>query len=269
MGLAGGAYWHQRATAPAEPSHQQPAGRTLAEGTQRVLKQLDAPMAIRFYALLDANPPASLQQLADRASQLLGLYEEASGGRVKVTRFMTRSDDAEAAALADGLRAFYLGQGNACYLGITVVNQDRKEAVPVAPEWEPAMEADLSRALARISQPKPARGVPLAAPAPDHAAIDAVKQALPDFASLTVAEGTRRLQAQALNAFTTAAQEMATQVQQAEQRFTQAQRDNGGTAQEAARVELQKVRYEQSEKLKGIALQTQALVKTLEQMKGP
>lgn len=269
-GLGGGAYWFgyrtARAAAPAPLSRPAEAPRALSAGTTEVLRRLDGPVALRFYALLDpASTSAGLRQYAERVSQLLAAYAEASGGKLSVSRSLTRSDAAEAAAVADGLRAFNLDRGDACYLGLVIQRQDRKETLQLAPEWEAALEADLSRALARVITPAPVVGTgTAAAPQPDRAAIEEVKRAIPNLAAVSLEEGTQLLRTKALLEFAAITQEMETLLKAAEQRFTQAVTE---ADRQAARSELQRIRNEQTEKLKTVALGLQAQLEALGQMK--
>lgn len=270
VGLGGGAYWFGQRTArsdtPAPSPRLAEAPRALSAGTKELLGRLDGPVAVRYYALLDpASTSAGLRQYAERVSQLLAAYAEASGGKLTVSRSLSRSDAAEAAALADGLRAFNLDRGDACYLGLVLQRQDRKETIQLAPEWETALEADLSRALARVLTPAPVAGAAkAAAPQADRAAIEEVKLAIPNIAAVSLEEGTQMLRTKALVEFAAIAQEMETQLKQAEQRFTQAQTE---AERQTARNELQRIRNEQTEKLKTVALRLQAQLEALGQMK--
>jgi hypothetical protein len=202
LGLASGAYMHYRlATPPKLPGGQPETERRLADRTKEVLKHLDSPVTIRFFAVLDPGLPAAYKDFSGRASQVLSLYPQESGGKVKVMSHNVRSDAAETAAKTDGIRAFNLDKGDPCYLGITVVCNDRKETLQLSPDWEPALEADLSRAIARVATPTPKPGTQTALQ-PNRAAIEEVKRALPNLNSLSVEEGTRLLREQALAAFT-------------------------------------------------------------------
>lgn len=264
LGLASGAYLHYRlATPPKLPGGQPEAERPLADSTKEVLRRLDSPVTIRFFALLDTSLPAAYKDFSGRASQVLSLYQQESGGKVKVTSHTVLSDTAETAARTDGIKAFNLDQGNPCYLGITVVCNDRKETLQLSPDWEPALEADLSRAIARVASPTPKPGTQPALQ-PDRAAIEEVKRVLPNLASLSVEEGSRILREQTLAAFTAASKEMEMQLKQAEERYTQATSE---TARQAALKDVQRIRAEQTEKLKTLTIRMQEQIATLEQLK--
>jgi hypothetical protein len=268
LGLAGGAYFYYRvAVSHTLVSSPHGAG-GLSAGTKEVLKRLDAPVAIRFYSLLDSSVPVSLNEFAGRVNQLLAVYQQEANGRIKVTRYQTRSDSAEAAATADGIQAFNLDKGDACFLGLAIAHKDHKESLQLSPDWEAALESDLSRAIARVINPKPL--LPLThpvAPPMDPAVSEEVKRVLPNFRTTSMAEGTRILREKALAEFEAAAQEMEAQVKQAEQRHIQAQSDNSEAAQQAARRDIQRLRTEQTDKLKAIASRLQEQIAALEQLK--
>lgn len=226
-------------------------------------------MEIHFYSVLDQNSvPADTFAFADRINQLLAEYQRDGEGKISVTQFKTAAD--ANAASADGLRPFNLDKGDACYFGITLISNGRKESFPqLSAEWEPALEADLSRAIARLKSAGPAQsssGVS-AAPAPDAVTIEAVKKALPDLATLSVAEGSQLLSVGALGDYQTAAVEMETQVEEARQRLANAQASGSWTDQQAAMKHFQQVQSAQSEKLKEIAAKLRSQINALEQIK--
>jgi hypothetical protein len=270
LGLGVGAFWYYRAARHGTGDGGGAGAGGLSEGTRAVLKRLDAPIDLRFYSLLDpASASDSLQAFAERVDQLLAEYEREAGGKIQLTRCNSRSDAAANAASADGLRPFGMDKGDACYLGIAVVQNDHKESLPqLAAEWEPALESDLTRAIERVINAKaPATSVGETAPI-DPAAAEEVKRAVPNFASVSVEEATRVLREQSLKAFQTAAKGMELQVKQAEQRLAQAENANSEAEQQAAMKQLQQVQAEQAEKLKQIAARSQAQIAALEKLKG-
>ena len=150
-GTALSAMWFARAPSrqPAAPeSAGQPA---LSEATRAVLRRLGSPVEIRFYSLLDAaSASESVQAFSGRVDQLLAQYEQEAAGKIKVIRSKILSPASANAALADGIKPFDLDKGDGCYLGIAVVRAQQKETLsPLAPEWEQALEPDLTRAIAR------------------------------------------------------------------------------------------------------------------------
>jgi hypothetical protein len=245
-----------------------PAAVALSDATKAVLQHLDTPVEIRYYSMLDASSvPESVQAFAGRVDQLLAQYEQAAGDRVKVIR--SNSSSSANAAQADGITAFNNEKGDACFLGIAVVCGSQKESLPqLAPEWEQAVEPDLTRAIARAIaravQFRPGTQPP--APA-DTASLDAVKKAFPNLDAVSLESGTQILRAAAMAQFQQAAEEMQARVKDAEQRFIQTQGDQSEAAQQAAAEELRKIQAEGSRKLQQIAQDSHAQIAALQQLK--
>jgi hypothetical protein len=241
----------------------------LSETTKAVLGRLDAPLEIRFYALLDPTTlPDSVTAFAGRVDQLLSACQQQAGDKIKVTRFNAQSNADANAAEADGLSAFNRDKGEACYLGLALVLKGRKETLPrLAPEWEQALEPDVTRAIVRLLDATRPVPVTVAVSQINTNAIQEVKALIPNFAAVSVEAGKQILQEAALKDFTAAAKEMQAQVKEAEQRLIQAQ--NGGTdaEQQAAMKHLRQVHAEQDEKLKQIALKSKAQIEALQQLK--
>jgi hypothetical protein len=100
----------------------------------------------------------------------------------------------------------------------------------------------------------------------DQAAVEDVKRALPNYASLSVDEGTEILREAALKAYAAAAQELQSQVGQAEAELSLAQ-GKSPPDQQAAMKHLQQVQAEQSQKLQQIGGQLQTQIAALKQLK--
>lgn len=247
-----------------------PQASPLSDTTLTVLHRLNSPLEIRFYSILDrATVPDSVTTFADRVNQLLSAYEQAADGKIKLTRIDTQSDLNSKAARADGVQAFNLDKGEACYLGIALSSMGRKESLPrFYPEWEQAVEPDLTRAILRLEEPVVAAGsVTAATPEINTNAVQEIRGLIPNLGDVSVEEGTRILREAALKDFTAAAKEMETQVKEAEQRLTQAKNGGSDADQQAAIKQLQQVQAEQTEKLKQIAARSQAQIDTLQQLK--
>jgi hypothetical protein len=268
LGFTFGAWWHYRTTRQGLVDATPVTDGKLSDGTRAVLQRLDSPIEIRFYAVLDqAGGFDALRAFAGRVDQLLSEFQKEANAKIRVIRYHSRSDSATASASADGLRPFNLDKGDACYLGIIVAQEARKESLPqFSPEWEPALEFDLSRAIARvISANRPAERP--ATPPSNAAVTEEVRTLIPDPVSVSLEEGTRILREKAMTEFAATTEAMEAQVKEAEQRFLQAQRDNSEAAQQAARKELQEVRTQQTEKLKQIAARLHDQIAALEQLK--
>ena len=260
---------HRGPAATGEPTGSQPA--TLSDATLTALQKLDSVLEIRFYSVLDpASVTDSVMAFASRVDQLLSAYQQAAGGKINLTRFDSRSKLNPNAARADGVQAFNLDKGEACYLGVALAFKGRRETLPyLSPEWEQAVEPDLTRAIIRLVEapPRPATAAALAPLEVNTNAVKEVKALIPNLGTVSVEEGTRILREAALKEFTSVAKEMETQVKEAEQRVTQAQNGGSDADQQAARKHLEQVQTEQTEKLKQIAARSQAQIDALQQLK--
>ncbi len=277
LGLGLGALWVFRAAVQKEPaglteaSSERAEFAGLSEATKSVLQRLETRVEIRFYSLLGGTRTAeSLQDFAGRVEELLSAIQRAGGGKIGVTRITAADRDAKAAALSDGLEPFTVGRGEQGYLGIVVQARQEKVALPrLLAEWEPALEFDLSRAIARVSGG--ASSVPASAvvnPAPvDSATAEEVTRALPNLAALSLEDATQKLREAALDEFKTAVSEMQVKVNEAQQRLAEARGKNSESEVQAATKQLQQLQSEQSESLAQISRQLQARIATLERLK--
>ena len=259
---------HRGPAVSGEPTGPQPV--VLSEATLTVLRKLDSVLEIRFYSVLDpASLPDSEMAFAGRVNQLLSAYLEAAGGKIKLTRIDSQSNLNQNAARADGVQAFNLDKGEPCYLGVALAFNGRKETLPhFSPEWEQALEPDLTRAIMRLVEtPRPAAAAALAPSEINTNAVQEVKALVPNLGTVSVEEGTRILREAALKDFTAATKEMETQIKEAEQRLTQAQNGGSDADQQAARKHLQQIQTEQVEKLKQIAARSKAQIDALQQLK--
>ncbi len=270
LGVGGGfLVFHRGAPAPVEaPAVPQEA--PLSASTRAVLGGLDSPVTIRFYSLLDAATVApAVKEFSERVALLLAEYQRAGGGKIQVIRQTTASQAAAAAAAREGLKPFNLDKGEACYLGLSLAHKDRTESLPqLAADWEPALEADLTRAIARlVAASKPSPGSPgTMLPVPPAVAAE-VRRLIPNAGSVSLEEGLRLLRQQGLAEFAEATQAMETQLQEAEQRLTRARADNAAAAQEEITKEILRIRTEQAEKARQIAARLQAQTDAWTQMK--
>lgn len=272
-GLMPVAFLVYRATRSAPPEAVGAAESGLSEGTLAVLQRLDFPVELRFYSLLDpASTSQDLRAFAGRVDRLLSAYEHTADGKIKVVRHTTLSPTEADAASADGLQPFNLSQGEACFLGIVAARGSQKEILArLSPEWEAALESDLSRAIERLASAKPAtKNVVAAAAAPprlDPAVVAAVKRVLPNVAAVSLEDGSRMLREAALTEFQAAMKDMDRQIQEARQRVVTAKASGNEAEQAAALKNLQDLQASQAEKLQQIAARTQAQVEAFEQIK--
>ncbi len=141
---------------------------TLSDGTHSVLAKLDAPVKIRLYFTQgDNNVPLPIKAYGRRVEDLLAEFAQAGRGKVLVEKFDPEPDStAEDSATLDGIEAQVTPSGDRFYLGLSVSYADQKVAVPaLAPDREPLLEYDLTRAVARATTTsKPVVGVMSALP---------------------------------------------------------------------------------------------------------
>ena len=168
--------------------------------------------------------------------------------------------------MADGIKPFNMDKGEACYLGIAVAGGGQKESLAsLAPEWEQALESDLTRAIGRLaavdSEARPA-------PSADPATLAAVKRLIPNMDSVSVEEGREALRQASFDEFKKAVEEMQARVKEAEGRFLQAQTDQSEAGQEAARKEIQQIQADHLANLRRLTVASQAQMNALQQIKG-
>ena len=244
------------------------AGRELSGNTVALLHQLNAPVEIRFYTVLPpGSAPETLQTFSGRVDQLLSKFQNANDAKIHVTRNSSTTGSNADAASADGIRSFNLDKGDACFLGIAVVCGGQKESLPqLQPEWEPALEFDLARAIARVTATQSPATVHANAPVSPEVT-NAVTQLIPDLSGTTLEDGSRILREAALKEFTAAGTEMEEKLKAAQQKLAEAQNGQSEAEQQAAMKNLQEVQLEQGEKYKQIAARLQAELALFQQMK--
>jgi len=271
LGIVVGAFWYYRAAHARDlAADAVDAGIRLSDSTRTVLKRLDSPVEIRFYSLLDEEDKHdSLRDFTGRVNRLLAEFKQEADGSIEVTRYTSRSEDDLNSASSDGLSAFNLDKGEPCYLGLSVVQDDQKETLPrINPDWEQALEADLTRAILRVTGARSAAEQAAATAQADSAAGDEVKRSIPDFDSLSVEEARQVLRTRALEELKAALTELQAQVQQAQQRLSEAQNGESEAEQETAMKQLQQLQAAQTEKLNEIAARLKAQITAVEQLKG-
>jgi hypothetical protein len=276
VGLLGGGYVHYRYSTrkaiAAVPAEAQP----LSHATLAVLQRLDAPMEIRFYApsTFEALPETTVA-FAARVQALLSEYERLGGDKIRLAVSDPAANAAaKVAASNDGLLPLADNNGGVFYLGITVAQQGRKETIAqLSPDWENALEADLSRAIARVGASMATAVAPVAQAAAVPAAVDLaldeeLVRRIPDFENRSFDDAAKVLREASLAEFTAAVGEMQTKVQDAQKRLAAAQAAGSEADQQAAVRQLQQIQSEQTEKLKEITAQLQVRISALERLKG-
>ncbi len=267
LGLAMGAYWYYRATNHTLPNIGE-TDPTLSESTKTVLKTLESRVNICYYSLLDpASTSDSLRAFAERVDQLLSKYEHEAGSKITVTRYAKLAD--AAAASAAGVKAFNLAKGEPCFLGVAVACNDQKETMgQLSPEWEAALESDLTRAIARVTAASSARrATPTSESPPDAAVVAEVRRLIPNLGSVSLADGKQILRDAALKEIKEATDETQQRVKAAQQRISQAQTGGSEAEQQAALKQLQQVQRKQTEQIKELAARAEVRIQALEQIK--
>ena len=128
-----------------------------------------------------------------------------------------------------------------------------------ASDEQPAMPAQVAQ---------PSRPFIQGHPPVDAAAIDDVKQIVPNFASVSLTDGEQMLQDAMLKKFQQTAKDTDAQVKQAEQQISQLQTSGSSEALQAARKHLEDIKTQGTQKLQQIAAQLQTDIAALKQLKG-
>ncbi len=269
LGIAVGAFWVYRATHDRRPAGEtRESGGSLSETTRAVLQRLKSPVQIRFYSILTKESASEpLRGFTGRVDQLLSAYEAEANGKIKVTRIDSQSYSNANAAVRDGVKPFDPNQEEASFLGLAVVMNGQRESLPrLAPEWEPALEPDLTRAIARlIDSTRPAPPPPDVAQLQNKAA-DEVKALIPDVASVSLEEGIRVLREGALEQFRSSVKQGETQLKEAQQQVADSQ-GKSDAEQQAARKHLLQVQAEQMAQLKDLAARSDAQIEAFKRLK--
>jgi ABC-type uncharacterized transport system involved in gliding motility auxiliary subunit len=138
---------------------------TLSPGTRAILAKIKTPVKIRFFYSSHADLPAQalfLKTYAQRVSDMLSEYREASGGKLIVEQLDPQPDsDAEDAARLNGIEGKQISADENFYLGASISLLDASETIPFFdPDRERLLEYDLSRAISQVVTPeKPVIGV--------------------------------------------------------------------------------------------------------------
>lgn len=277
--LAGGGFWFSNRTKqpPAEPAVESPAAPGLSATTQKILARLTTSIEVRFFAPDEAlSLPEDLRSYITRVAQLLAAYERAAAGKLQVRRSDPQTDAAaRTAAGAAGVIPFASETGEIVYLGLTVGNGSQIEAItPLAPEWETALESDLTRAIQRLLAKAPSATTAQTTtrkdvqPAPiDPAVSEQLLKMFPDLATRSYDAMAQELRIAALEEFKITTAEMQAKVSVAQQALAEAQANKSAAEQEAALKNFQRVQFEQAEKLKGITAWLQERLTVLQQLK--
>lgn len=252
--------------------HQQPPrsqADQLSASTQRLLGQLSVPVTIRYYAVLPAgSADETLQAFAGRVTHLLNAMQTASGGKLQLARFDAPAETNAAAAATAGLQPFNLDKGEPCYLGLAIASGKNTEAFArLSPEWEPALEFDLARAIERVTiAAAPAPPAPeVAKPSPEIMA--AINRLIPEVKTVSAEQADQIFHAEFLKQCNAVGAETGVAFNAAQQQVVAAQNSGDAAALETAQKNLAQVQLAQAEKFKDLAAQLQTELAVFQRMK--
>jgi hypothetical protein len=241
----------------------------LSEPARNALEHLAVPVTIRFYSLLPAGSASAEERaFSKRVESLLAAVQAASADKIQLTRLDATVETNVAAASADGIQPFNLDKGDACFLGLVIAGgKNRETFARLQPEWEPALEYDLVRAIARVAATAaPAKPAPEIAK-PSTETIAAINRLIPDVNAVSTEQAGQIFSAEYLKQCGEVGAEMEAQVNAAAQQVVQAQTSGSPTDLEAAQKKLALAQVAQGQKLRGLAAQLQAQLAVFQQMK--
>ena len=276
VGLVCGAYWYYRQANRPTPQAPPAEAQRLSETTQAILQRLDSPVEIRFYApSASGDPSDAMAAFAARVQQLLSEYQRVGGDKIRLTQSdPATSAPAKAAAGVDGLLPLADKNGEVFYLGVAISQRGRKETMAqLSPDWEAALESDLSRAIARVSASPAtpmasALQVSAAPVAVDPALNEELLRTIPDLESRSFEDAAKVLRESSLAEFTAAVREMQNNVLEMQKQLAAARGNKSEADQQAAMKQLQQVQNEGTKKLGEITAQLQIRLRALERLKG-
>jgi hypothetical protein len=227
-------------------------------GIGSVMNKFTSPAPIKFW---QAEHPDLICKYERKPAM-----KPASTSTVGTSKKLPRREQAQVRIVILALVSFLLGVAAAAFwfhltssrtmenLSSTTNDQGNQQANQQSAAPPPGLN---SPARKFVEQP-----VPVA-----PSAIEDVKRALPEYASLSVDQGTEILRQAALKKYAAAAQELQNQVAQAQRELKTAE-SKSPADQQAAMKHLQQVQAEQSQKLQQIGAQLQTRITALKQLKG-
>ncbi|MEM9572437.1 MAG: Gldg family protein [Pseudomonadota bacterium] len=134
---------------------------TLSDGTRSTLDELAEPIDLTFvYTRSVGQEFPAVRAYAVRVRELLEAYATLGGANIRLREIDPAPfSEAEDEALASGLVAVDTNGGDPLYFGLIGRNAvDDERVIPfLAPEQESSLEYDITRMLARLDRPEPAR----------------------------------------------------------------------------------------------------------------
>lgn len=135
---------------------------TLSDGTRAILKELEAPVVIRYYASRNTDYlPENVKLHMRHVDDLLKEYANIAGDKLRVENLDPQPDtDAEDAANLDGISGQRINNEN-LFFGLAISCLDKTTRIPfLNPQEETMLEYQLSKSIADVSvTKKPVVGV--------------------------------------------------------------------------------------------------------------
>ncbi|MGA0846165.1 MAG: GldG family protein, partial [Luteolibacter sp.] len=128
---------------------------TLSDGTKAILRELDAPVTVRYYASRSSDyMPEEVKIHMRRVDDMLKEYASLSDGRLRVENLDPEPDtDAEDSANLDGISGQRINDQN-LYFGLAISCLDKTSTIPfIDPRDETMLEYHLSKAIAEVTTP--------------------------------------------------------------------------------------------------------------------
>jgi hypothetical protein len=241
----------------------------LSDSTKSLLGQLAAPVTIRYYSLLPAgSADESLQAFAGRVDNLLNAVQTAGNGKIQVVNIQTPAETNYSAANADGVQAFNLDKGDACCLGLAIVSGKNQEAFArLQPQWEPALEYDLARAILRVAGTSAPAQVPHEVAKLSPETLATINRLIPDVAAVSTAQADQILHDEYFKQCGDVGEEWEAKIQTAQQQVAQARAGGSADELQAAQKNLLQLELAQGDKLKALTAQLQVQLAIVQQMK--
>lgn len=130
---------------------------TLSQGTKNILRDMDAPVSIRFYFTRTVDDmPLWMKNYAPRVRDMLKEYELLAKGKLTIEEKNPEpdSDDEESAAL-DGIYSQLLATGEQIYFGLGISCLEETTAIPVlSPREESMLEYEITRSIYQVLNPE-------------------------------------------------------------------------------------------------------------------
>lgn len=126
---------------------------TLSDGTKQILRELDTPVQIRFYATRDDKVmPPQFKTHVRLVEDLLDEFRRNGDGKIKIEKFDPQPDsDAEDSARLDGVESQALSLTERIYLGLAVSMLDETVPIPfLDPSTEEHLEYEIIRAISQV-----------------------------------------------------------------------------------------------------------------------